>query len=213
MDPTTFVQTRDEVLNLTVAAYSSQWDSQATQALKDGAKEQMLRFLFGRIAISSASRNTIWPDVEITSEDLQIGMSAASAGPPSVAAAPVSLIFRVNFNSYVKMLIALSNTSTNPFVKNKTLRQMCMPFAKYAYGYLSEMGYATWAYEKMPKLCRKAKWVAFDFASGLLIDTTMQLNDDEKTVIQGLGARLFKTQQSIQIADSTMDGEAINREI
>ncbi|QBS17027.1 coat protein [Zostera virus T] len=201
----------------------------------------LAQFVFGNIALKGASQMTEFGNYVLESEgclvavEAQAGSSQEQAGQTSGDEEPtegavatttrrtrsrvqipvpreVNVVFRVNFFTLVKSFNMLLSTSENTFVRNKTLRRLCLPFADEAKTYLEiAKGYGeyTTLVTKMPGTCKHAPEVCFDFNEGLDVG---RLTDVQTSVMQKIQRRLFHTEKAKRESEARIN-EGVGEEV
>nr|UPX95536.1 polyprotein [Tea A virus] len=140
--------------------------------------------LFGNMAILGVSGKVIWPTISIPIPNLNF-----EAGGEQV-----NWMTELVLSEVCPALEGWRNTSDFQPLRHGTLRNLAEPFAMEAMKFLKErrqFNVYTNIYIKLPRAFEMAPWVAFDFASGLDLNT---LNNDEKTVMERMNTRIFRTE-------------------
>ncbi|QED42834.1 coat protein [Trichosanthes tepovirus A] len=163
----------------------------------------ILEYIFGNIALKGASSSTEWEDIEVQTGLYTPGVGGAHftrsleellPGEENKAMRDASFKLKVNFHQMIMSLTALLKSSNSPFVRNKTFRRLCAPFAEEAMNYLNyrktEGEYSNLVM-KMPETCRAAPEVCFDFNEGLDV---LRLSATQTKVMQKLQRRLFASE-------------------
>ncbi|QQZ02647.1 coat protein [Agave virus T] len=220
MDPQTLKDLKAEVLEMTATMYSGSFKSiEGNKDLEELAMQYLLEFIFGMIAIRGASEKVKWENSGIESETFNFEVERKKTTPGAGAASAsvtieketVGVSFKVNFLTYTQAVRVLLTSSKNKRIKGKTFRQACIPFAEHAKNYL--LGHPeckTAIFAKAPKSAGRAPHVAFDFAEGLNYNI---LKNEEKSVIQWMSARLFKTQGTIETQNAYIESQDSGREL
>nr|QQG34611.1 CP [Avocado betaflexivirus 1] len=153
----------------------------------------VLGALFGNIALLGASEESEFPDLQIT-------VPASTTGAVTAGGS-------FKLSDVVNAIRTARDGATQEEIRNLTLRQMCEPFAQEARTALFEMkkaGVVSNLAIKMRKIGGRAPQVCFDFNAGLNQNT---LSNSEKSVIQQLNVRLFKTEQELSKNEAFRDGQ------
>nr|QEV82117.1 coat protein [Grapevine Kizil Sapak virus] len=159
----------------------------AFKAMKEEDEPAVFRALAGNIAIYGCSTECDFPNVPI---------SAIKAG---------KVVLTFNLLEAARTISEIPQNWLGEPTIRPTFRQCMEPFADHARLYLMEAkkrGTFTHLYDKMPKLCRGAPQVAFDFNAGLNFNT---VSNGEKYVIQKLNERLFALESAKKKEESFLD--------
>lgn len=191
---------RKEVEAVLTLKYKAQVGS---QQFTEGMLHFLEEFIFGNIALKGATQSTEWEDVDLTSGNYVEGIGGSHTkrdlakelpGETNKGLRDSKVLFKVNFSTLVQSLMVLLRSSDNVYVVNKTFRRLCIAFAEEAKNYLdakkSEGEYSNLCMN-MPRTCKPAPEVCFDFNSGLDI---LKMTEVQARVIQQLNRRLFATE-------------------